>query len=138
MAKLPSQKRISREDLSEADSWIVRLLNPLNSFMESIYYALNRNLTFKDNIQSRVYEFSFSTASDYTSNNTFSEINVSKGFKEKANGVLILQIYEKDKQYDPITESISIDWIEINQNIRIKFISGLDDSKNYVCRILII
>jgi len=65
MAQLPNQKRILKEDLREAPSWIDKLLYPLNSFMESVYFALNRNLNFQENIASQIYEIEFTTASDY-------------------------------------------------------------------------
>ena len=46
MAQLPSIKLISREDLGpDAPEWIDKLLYPINLFMQSVYQALNKQLT---------------------------------------------------------------------------------------------
>lgn len=138
MARLPSQRRIAREDLQEADSWIDKLLFPLNSFMESIYNAMNKNLTFEENIQSSFSTFQFETKSDYSIGN-FVAIDLNKGLATtvKIQGVLLCQIYVQNKQQEAITEPVFIDWVELNNKLRIKYISGLSNSTKYVCRILI-
>ncbi len=38
--RLPSQKKILREDLKDAPAWVNGLIGPLNAFMESVYQAL--------------------------------------------------------------------------------------------------
>ena len=57
MSALPPIKRITKEDLREAPNWIDRLLIPLNQFFDSVYGALNRNLTFEENIRCQVQTF---------------------------------------------------------------------------------
>lgn len=53
MAALPDVKRISREDIPGAPDWIDRLLEPLNRFLDTVYGALNRGLTFRENFLSQ-------------------------------------------------------------------------------------
>lgn len=48
MAKLPPISRFLREDFPGQD-WIDKLLWPLNQFMNTIYGAMNKNLTLNDN-----------------------------------------------------------------------------------------
>ena len=54
MAKIPSVKRIERENLPK-DSWVDVLIAPLNRFMEQITQALNKQLTFGDNFDGQLY-----------------------------------------------------------------------------------
>lgn len=138
MAKLPSQRRISREDLTDAPSWIVRLLNPLNSFMEAVYSALNGRITFVENVRSQFYQTDFTTASDYELNGTFEAIQFAKSFSAQASGVLIAHIYKKGALSEPLIGSFSLNWFEDSGNIKIKYISGLSDSTSYVVRFLVI
>lgn len=49
MARLPKVTRINPEDFSE-QKFIPKLLEPINSFFSDILSALNKNLTFKENI----------------------------------------------------------------------------------------
>lgn len=50
MSTLPPISRLITEDFGDQKKWIARLLQPLNQFMESIYAALNRGLTIKENM----------------------------------------------------------------------------------------
>lgn len=58
MASLPTVNQIRREDIPNAPSWIDKVLDPLNQFMEGVYSALNRNLTFTENslAQKQIFE----------------------------------------------------------------------------------
>lgn len=50
MARLPRQNKILAEDFPDQKSWIPKLLLPLNGFFEDVISALNKNLTFKENM----------------------------------------------------------------------------------------
>lgn len=54
MAKLPNIKKLVIEDYPEAKGWIEKLLQPINSFMESVYQTLNRGLKINDNMDGMV------------------------------------------------------------------------------------
>lgn len=81
MTALPPIKRISREDLKDAPEWTNRLLYPLNLFLDSIYGALNKGLTFSENIVSQSQDFSL-IAGASASNNT-AKITVTMKSKPK-------------------------------------------------------
>lgn len=138
MARLPEIKRIQREDIAEADSWITKLLFPLNRFMETVYSALNKQLTLQENIRASIASIDVETASDYELNNTFEEINLSKNFNENATAVFIGQIYERGKEFDKIINPVQVDWIESQGQIKIKFISGLSNSTKYKIKLIIL
>lgn len=49
MARLPDQRKISPEEFPD-QSFMPRLLGPINRFFEEVVRALNKGLTFKENI----------------------------------------------------------------------------------------
>lgn len=142
MGRLPEIKRILREDLKEAPSWIEKLLTPLNSFFSVVYEALNKNITFKENIACNIKEMEFKTRADYTLASPVIDgwqgLEFKSGLSYRATGLLIMQIYEKTDNYIPITNGINIDWIDMDGQIIVNYISGLSNSKNYFVRFLII
>lgn len=137
MGKLPSIKKITREDLKDAPDWINQLISPLNSFMESVYQTLNKQVTFSENVACQIREVEFKTSSTY-STGTFEAIEFVSNLKTKAKGLLLMQIYEKSDNFNAIKQAVSMDWLDVNGTITIYHVSGLSDSKNYVLRVLVI
>jgi hypothetical protein len=54
MARLPNIKRLLTEDFREQNTWIGKLLQPLNQFMESVTTAFNKGLTVTENLDAQV------------------------------------------------------------------------------------
>lgn len=132
--RLPSQKRVLREDVKGAPSWINPLIDTLNSFMETIYQAMNRNMTFSENIACTIKELTYSTPSTYPSGVELTEFM--SNLKTKATGVMLMQAYEK-ATYTPPPGPIYIPWVEDNGTIQIGTITGLEASKTYIVRLLV-
>lgn len=61
MAKIPAINRLIVEDFPQQQSWIGKLLNPLNTFLSAAVYALTGHLTFQDNLlgQQHVLDFTY-------------------------------------------------------------------------------
>lgn len=137
MAKLPSIKRVLREDVKEAPNWIERILLPMNTFFESVYQALNKNITFTENIACQVKDIKFTTSSTYSSGD-FEPLKFVSTLRVKASGLILLQIFEDAGSYVPMTQGVHLDWVEINGTININHISGLDNSKTYYLKVLLI
>lgn len=137
--KLPSFNRILREDLKEAPTWVDKIIYPVNSFFENIYHALNKGLTFEENIASQIKELSFTTSSGY--NGTVAQwrvINFTSLLKKRAKGLIILQLSQVEAVYTPIEDDVSMDWQDVNGDIQIGLIRGLTASKSYQLRVLLI
>jgi hypothetical protein len=132
MAALPPIKRIMREDVKEAPKWIEKIIYPVNLFMDAVYSSLNRNLTFTENITSQVKSLSFETKSSYdgTAAN-WDDLLFIHNLPILAKGCLLLQIQEISDNYNPIENSVFINWIDINRTITINLITGLTASKKY-------
>lgn len=134
MAKLPSIKRVSREDIKQAPGWIELLLTPMNTVFESLYSALNKNLTFSENIASQQKELEFTTASDYVANGTFVPLTFQLNMKYRPFSLQICQIIDQTTgAYIPIKEPVSCagSWLNLNGVITVSYITGLADSRKY-------
>lgn len=131
--KLPTSKKISREDLKDAPPWVSGIINPVNSFMETVYQALNKNITLQENINSFIKELPYITDSTYPVAQNVKFQNV---LKTKPIGVVVMQAFDK-ATYTPAIGPVYVPWIEINNEIIIGSITGLEASKEYTIRLLI-
>lgn len=134
--KLPEIKRISREDLPDAPDWIANLLTPLNSFMDTVYRGLNKNITLQDNIQGAIRDLEFRTAATYSSGD-FTPITFSYGSGGlRPIGVVLLQIRQGNGAI--IKQAVALQWQDFNGTISIDYISGLANSTQYFIKVLIL
>jgi hypothetical protein len=133
MGKLPSIKKILREDVKDAPAWINAVIEPLNQFMENVYSALNKNITFSENIASFVKELTYKTTSAYPTVETVEFPNI---LRTKASGILVLQAVEKST-YTPAAGPVYVPWVEDNGTILISSITGLQADTTYVIRLLV-
>lgn len=133
MSKLPSQKKILREDVKGAPDWIDGIIDPVNSFMETVYQTFNRNVTFNDNIASQVKELNVNTTSVYPA---MEPIEFQSTLRTKAFGLLMLQAVER-LTYTPAVNAVTVNWVENNGTIHISNITGLAASKSYTVRLLL-
>lgn len=133
--KLPTIKKILREDLKDAPTWVNGLIDPLNVFMEMVYQALNKNITLSENVASFVKELTYITGSSYpTSQDLFTFNNE---LKTRPVGVLPLQVYERNT-YIAAAGPVYIPWIYQNGNqIQVSTITGLEASKTYTVRVVV-
>ena len=131
--KLPTQKKILKEDLKDAPSYVDGIINPVNSFMESAYAALNKNLTLTENIASFVKVLEYRTPSTYP---TMDNVEFLNQLKSKPTGVMVMQAYNKDT-YIPAAGPVYVPWVENAGSIIIHPITGLVASKIYVIRLVV-
>lgn len=137
MAKLPSIRAILRESLTEAPSWIVKLLDPLNSIIETLYSALNRQITFSENIACQIRTISFTTSATYSTGD-FSRLTFESSLGVKAKGLLLGQILRDEEPYAAIQEGVSLSWREQSGSIQIDFVSGLANSTRYLLTVFLV
>lgn len=129
-----STKKIKREDLKDAPSWISGLIDPLNSFMETVYQTLNSNVTFQDNIASFFKEITYITPASYPSG--VEDISFQNDLKTRAQGVVVVQAYDKTT-YTPMLDPVYVPWVENQGQIVVSKITGLEASKTYTIRLLV-
>lgn len=137
MAALPPIKRIFKEDLgADVPGWITRLLAPLNQFMASVYQALNKGLTFAQNIKSDEREFQVQAGTD-PDDNTFSFplTNV-----QQPRGVFVENVFLRDGTPIVFTAApyVSWTWDSSTNTLQIIGITGLTNGTTYTVRVLVI
>lgn len=133
--KLPTQKKILREDLKGAPEWADGIITPVNSFMESTYQALNKNITFTENINSFIKELTYKTPTTYPTG--VETVTFKNTLKTRATGVFVMQVYDKST-YIPAPGPVYVPWIEDNGNLVIYPVTGLEADKTYLIRLVIV
>jgi hypothetical protein len=132
--RLPTQKKILREDVKGAPSWVTPIIETLNSFMETVYQAMNRNITLTENVACNIKEITYKTPSSYPAG--VDTVQFVTGLKTKAIGVLVMQAIEKST-YVPAAGPVYAPWVENNGNIVLGTITGLEADKTYTIRLLV-
>lgn len=132
--KLPSQIKILREDVKGAPEWVDRLIGPFNSLAETIYQAMNRNLTFSENIACFLKEITYKTTSAYP---VAENITFTNALRTKAVGCWVVQAYDRSN-YEPAPGPCYVPWVENNGTIVVGPITGLQASKIYTIRLIVI
>lgn len=142
MAKLPSIKRIVREDIPNAPQWIESLIYPLNRFMEEVYYALDRDLTIGENLKGSIRTVNFKTRNDYSTASPKEDGWEVKKINDPLNGIkpdviLVGKITNRDNFSDVITEPVTVFWDFFDNEVTLKYITGLADDTRYEVKLLI-
>ena len=132
--RLPAQSKIQIEDLKDAPKWASGLVDPLNSFMATVYQCLSKNVSLADNINCQVREFTYTTLATYPSGQP--NLTIASELKSKATGLFLMQAIKKD-DYTPVLSVVYIPWVENNGNIIIYPITGLAISTTYTIRVVI-
>lgn len=132
--QLPTQKKILREDLKDAPPYVNGIIDPVNTFMESVYQALNKNITLTENISSFIKELNYITPSTYPSG--VANVAFQNTLRVRPMGVLLMQAYDKADYSAPVGP-VYVPWIETNGAITIYPITGLAASKTYLIRLAI-
>jgi len=132
--KLPVTKKILKEDLKGSPDWINPVVDAFNSFAETIYQALNKNITFSENVRCFIKELSYKTSAAYP---TADDVEFMNELKVKATGIEVLQALEKST-YTPAPGPVYVPWVEDNGTIKIMGpITGLEASKTYIIRLMV-
>lgn len=134
MSQLPPYRRIGLEDVKGAPSWIEGLINVLNNFMETVYGALNRNLSFGENFRAEFKVFTLTAGATADLN----KFRFTPALKQKPSGLIPLQVTEVGGNYVVLTNPISIpSWRWESGLIIIESIAGLTNARQYNITVLV-
>lgn len=132
--KLPTQRKILREDLKDAPPYVNGIIEPVNSFMESVYQALNKNITLQENIAAFLKELIYTTPSTYPSGVDI--VSFQNTLRTRPIGLQLMQVYDRST-YTPPPGPVYVPWIDDNGTINVYPITGLEASKQYVVRLCV-
>lgn len=124
MSKISTFKRFVLEELpSEVRAAFTKLIGPLNSFQEQVYFALTNGLTVRDNLKSQVISISIDVSQTYP-------ITAKYTLNEKPVAVLLASIVETGTGSPGVVPAHSHQWLLVNGTLELTF-SGLDAAKRY-------
>lgn len=136
MAKLPTTIRTDLQDVPNAPPWFSRFLSIQNTFNQAVYEASAGQLTFGENVRCIIKELPFTTMTTYSSDG-WDDITFPNTLRTRATGLTLMQLYRPD-DYDIIYDPTRVDWIDLNGEIVIRWVSGLENDTNYVMRVMVI
>jgi len=120
MAKINSTKRIILEEFpSEVRSWLKKLVEPLNKFLEQVYYALVNGITIKDNLKAQVNNITIEAAQTYP-------VKYSWSLNERPTAVMPANIVDTT---GAAVSPYSFSWVYNNGQVELT-LSGLASNKH--------
>jgi len=135
MAKLPTTIRTNFQDVPNSPPWFTRFLSIQNTFNQAFYDAAMGELTYLENIKCIIKELPFTTLSTYSSDG-WDDITFPNTLRTKATGLQLMQLYRPD-DYEIIYDPTRVDWLDVNGEIVIRWVSGLENATNYVMRVMV-
>jgi hypothetical protein len=121
MSKIPSVKRLMAEDFYDQKSWIGKLLQPLNTFMEQVTLALNKRLTISDNLQAQLSKLTVTEGTN--------EYYVKVTFTDIPQGVFVSKVRDIDSKGYDTAVGVLWDYLHETQQVKITKVFGLKDSQ---------
>lgn len=126
MAKISSTKKFILEDFpAEIRPWLKKLLEPLNKFLEQVYYSLVQGLTLTDNMKSSMQTVKFTAE-------TVPSVKVAWTLNEKPSAVFVAQMSDDSGAVVP---PYSVTWVYDQGQITVK-LNGLTAASKYTIKIL--
>lgn len=134
--QLPNFKRLFKSDFDQQDQSFVEKFSFLfNNGIEVIYNALNKNLTFKDNILATVKDFTVSVNSlGIPKNITSVSLN---NPNMKAIGLDVWQVQNQTNSNSFPSSAVFITWTQENSTVFINHITGLTTGDSYKIRVVV-
>lgn len=128
--KLPDKSRLLEEDFKEQSKWIGKLLYVLNQFMDSVYIAFNKNLSFGDNFNTEYRDLELRSEDlPYTFQHTM---------KGPCRGLEVVRAGQKEPDGNPLAGGVNFEWEEDGNQVKIIAINGLPaNGKVYFFRVRI-
>lgn len=134
MAKLPSIRRLQAQDYPGADTNFIQLIGNLNSFMESVYIGLSRNLTVSENLRA-AYQTLTAQDSGYP-------ITITPAISSPS-AVLVAQATDVDSRGaatgTTLAGGVMLDWsLSSTGSVLINKITGLTAGRTYLLKLLLV
>ena len=130
--QLPSVKRLVKTDFDQTyQDFVDKLAFVLNSDIESLFNAMNNNISLNDNVNCAVKDFTVKVNATGTPING---INLPLSLTSKILGVTVLMANNLDNAGVYPTSAVFLSWSQNSNNIIINNITGLQPNTNYQIR----
>jgi hypothetical protein len=119
MAKINSTKRIIIEEFPvEVRSWLKKLIEPLNRFLEQVYFALVNGLTVRENLKAQVNTLTLEASA--------STVKFSWNLNERPTAVFVANILDTT---GVVVSPYSMSWVYDNGQVELT-LNGLAANKH--------
>lgn len=120
MAKINSTKKLVIEDYpAEVRPWLRKLIDPLNRFLEQVYFALVQGLTTKDNLKAQVNTITIAANQTYP-------VKISWNLNERPTAVFAANIVDTT---GAAVDPHSFSWVYNNSQVEIT-LNGLSANEH--------
>ena len=124
MSKINAIKRLVLQDFpKDVQDWLIKLIQPINQFVEQATSALSNGLTFGDNFKGKKYDLTI------TANQTY-PIKLAYTLNQRPISVQVAYCREDAATPSTPTAAYSVWWIYDEDGLQVTMI-GLDTSKRY-------
>lgn len=127
---LPDTRRLNREDFQDAPNWIDPMLTVINTFMDSVYNIMNRNISLTQNLNIQIVAINVET----DTNSDIKPVKLKTTVRGRVAGVSVIRVITTD------TSSIS-PFVSFTQNeniLTISNIASLNSNEKYKIILLVI
>lgn len=133
--RLPSFKRIFKQDFAQNDQQLIEKLSfILNNGIDVLYQALNKNLSFTDNIYGSLKSFNVEVDSTGI---PVSNVIIPLDISAPAKGLITLKVDNTTNSTGYPSTAPWISWTQVNSGIQVNHISGLDAKNTYTFQVFI-
>ena len=125
--RLPTIRRLSREEIPDAPEWVDALVYPLNLLFEQLYIGLNKGLTEDENFKGETKTFTI-TGSSTPEDNTFT---FDSGAVTEPASIVLKRIIRSDRVNPSFSQApwVNAQWTA--GKIQVFSIVGLTDGVKY-------
>lgn len=135
MARVPDFKRITKEDFDkESQRLIERLAYPLNSFMEQVINALNRNIDFQ-NLNQEIIEITVTVDS---SGKPLIPLQYKSNLRSRVQGMICIRAENLTTTNTPPVNTPFATFIQTTNIVTVSNIKGLTANESYKLNFLTI
>jgi hypothetical protein len=132
MAKLPKISKLRKEDFPEEyDTLLEGLLYGINSFFETVYSALNKQLNFSENLNTQIVEVSVTAPITAAR-----PLEFTRTINGLCKGIVVVELTNLDNAGEVLTTSPFCQFSNGESTVRVTNITGLTSGKRYRIRLL--
>jgi hypothetical protein len=136
--KLPSYRRIFKTDYSDEYQALVEdLAVSINYGFDTLYDALNKKLTFQDNIESTISDITVTVDENGVPLKRNTQFKLSEN-QTTVQGLMVLDAYETKNTDSPPPSAVFVSFIKNENFVLIKNIRGLTPGVSYTLKVLAI
>lgn len=130
-------RRLNLNDLPDVGTEFEPLIRFINQLSDELSGLLDGGIRFGDQIESIVRQIGVRTPTDYT-DGTFPSVSFPVDrIAGRVRAVQVLQVIEQTNPRPILSGNFGTDWTEAEGRVTLNHISGLDNSRDYLVRLLI-